>query len=154
MDKEVTNKMNLIKKVCPYVLALGFGALTLTGCSTMAQVVNDFEEQIRSKKYTSLEKAKRVLNTNQSYAVEILPKGYITLKALDSRLKTLAGIYAGTIELKKTKQGYCAKGFYSEYTHPGALLKVLKEADTNKDRIITSQEVRNLERKILKETRE
>ncbi len=139
--KEVTNKMNLIKKVCPYVLALGFGALTLTGCSTMAQVVNDFEEQIRSKKYTSLEKAKRVLNTNQSYAVEIL-------------LKTLAGIYAGTIELKKTKQGYCAKGFYSEYTHPGALLKVLKEADTNKDRIITSQEVRNLERKILKETRE
>jgi len=40
-------------------------------------------------------------------------------------------------------------GSYSEAKHPEEMLKVLEEADTNKDHIVTLNEIQTLKKKVL-----
>lgn len=147
---EVT-KMKIMKKIAPYVLALGVGASALTGCAT-TQIANKPAQQTEQKKYATIDEAMKVLGVRSPNMIETnLPDGYKTSRFESPDLRTLAGIYAGTVEVKRTENGYITTGSYSEFQHPDAMRRVLQEADTNKDKIITRQELRDLEMRLYKE---
>ena len=130
--------MTIMKKIAPYVLALGVGASALTGCATT--------------QYATIDEAMKVLGVRSPSMIEMnLPDGYKTSRFEDANLRTLAGIYAGTVEVKRTENRYTANGSYSQIQHPDAMRRVLREADTNKDKIITRQESRDLAMRLFEE---
>ena len=63
-------------------------------------------------------------------------------------LRNLAGIYAGTVKVRRTERGYFIDGSYSQMLHPEALHRVLEDADVNGDKIITGKETNNLKDKM------
>jgi len=138
------NKKNIKKireRFAPYLVALIIGTSFL-GCTT-TQVVN------RSK--PTLEKAAEVLGVSKMMVDENLPNGYKTSIFVKDLLTTLAGIYAGTIKVGKLPYGHVTHGSYSEFDNPDALIRVLREADTKPDGIITTEEANNLAKKIYEE---
>ncbi|MDP3734129.1 MAG: hypothetical protein Q8R37_02780 [Nanoarchaeota archaeon] len=124
--------MTIINKIQSSVLALGLGVSALPGCATTPKVTP--EEKF------------------------LVPEGYSTRpltnwKSEKETIKTLAGIYAGTVEVKRT-----ASGGYFIKSRPSAhqdlhiyIERVLQEVDTNRDEIITIQELRDLEAKLFEE---
>lgn len=128
--------MSLNQKIQPYVLALGLGT-ALNGCAAPTQY----------------ERALDVLDATPSMIFEFFPEGYITLRPDSLVLEILAGIYAGNVHVRKTKEGYHAEGggFLRSEAMSTAMERVLKEADTNGDKIITTQERRALQMKIFEE---
>ena len=144
-----------MKKIQPYVLALGIGASALTGCAT-TQVANRPAQQTEQREYAIIEEAMKVLGVRNPSMIQMnLPDGYKTSRFEDATLRILAGIYAGTVEVRKTvrktEKGYTANGSYSQFQHPDAMRKVLREADTNGDKIITKQESRDLAMRLYEE---
>ncbi len=131
-----------IKKI-QLVLALGLNTTILTGCATMP-IVNRPIEQTATKKYATIKEATEVLRVGPGMIYLNLPDGYKASRLEEGNLKTLAGIYAGTVNVKKIEDGYVAEGSYSLSQNPDAMEKALKEADTNKDKIVTGKEVRDL----------
>jgi hypothetical protein len=106
------------------------------------------------------EKAMEVTGIKNENYMEILIGGYQADKGTASILKNhLAGIYLGTVTVKITKEGtvtrYDSLGSYApDLTNQkdiDALKKVLLDADTNKDKIITRQEMIKLQEKIYAE---
>jgi|TARA_B100001971_G_C17993435_1_gene433528 hypothetical protein len=143
--------MTIMKKIAPYVLALGVGASALTGCAT-TQMANRPAQQTEQKEYATIDEAMEVLGARSPSMIQMnLPDGYKTSIFEDRNLRTLAGIYAGTVEVKRTGNGYTANGSYSQFQHPDAMRRVLKEADTNGDKIITRQESRDLAMRLYEE---
>ena len=107
------------------VLALGLAGL-LTGCATT--------------KPSYLYRAKHLANgyTVDNFGTEMM-------------LKSLARRYAGTIK-KRVKKGngvytVIRQGDYSLAKHPESMTKVCELADSNGDKFITSEEVRELYRR-------
>ena len=116
------------KKILPLALSLVIGVV---GCATTGKrhiITSSFDREINMNGYTMAD------------------------STLDS-LRNLAGVYAGTMKIDRsiTEQdgekylSYLIKGSYSQTEHPEALARVLKEADTNKDKIITKEEAGELE---------
>lgn len=108
------------QRIKPY--AIGLGLLGLIGCAANQKTI---KSQV-SKPYAT------------------------TSKFVDGTLRTMAGIYAGTVSVERIRNGYFAKGFYSQAMHPKAMDRVLFEADTNHDKIITRDEAINMARKLYK----
>ena len=139
--------MSLMERIKPIALATGLGAITLGGCATTKNV-STIPKHVETRSYSALDDAMRVLGVKNATMISRLPDGYITLKNIDARLRILAGVYAGTVTVRKTKEGYIAEGSYSQFENPEALDRVIKEADTNNDKIITLQEANGLARKL------
>ena len=113
-------------------LALGTGLVTiLMGCSpTRVPPKSEFELRRSLTKQTQM----------MDYKIK---------SNLKHKLNTLAGIYAGTVDVYKMDNGYLTSGSYNQVKNPNALKEVLKDADVNpEDKIITSEEVENLEFRI------
>ena len=138
-------------KIMPYAVA---GVLVFTGCTATNQ------NTIRGH-YPSERKAMKVLEVDNSFSLEYLDGGYIILRGLEEHLMTLAGVYAGTakVRVRRTtisndegeeisKVIYTVEGFYDKETHPEAMRRVLRESDTDRNRIITEDEFKILGRKI------
>ena len=137
------------KKILPLALLVMIG---VSGCATTGKM--------HLAKYPSEKKAMRLLNVQDACMLEYMgyPNGeYITSTAGDGECRVLAGFYAGTVKAKKYtfesngKQYESVKmnGSYSEAKHPEEMLKVLEEADTNKDHIVTLNEIQTLKKKVL-----
>jgi hypothetical protein len=135
---------DIIQKIKKYALAFGLSALALTGCATT-----------RIENKSSIEYAMKILEINEPSRLQLnLPEGYKTLLFEDARLRAIAGVYAGTVKVERTKNGYIARGFYSEAMHPEAMLMALREADTNGDKIITRKEAEDLSIRVYEENAE
>ena len=157
-----------IKQKIARALTLGMLASTLsTGCATIptnTNITGSIDSTIKSAinciqqggddgymEYTKRkEKAKKLLGVNNSEYLIPLRGGYLTTKGIDLDLRSFAALYAGTAKIRKVNNGYVIDGYYSEWTHPEALERVLRDADTNGDKIITRKELRDLERKVFK----
>ncbi|MFC1691064.1 hypothetical protein ACFL0W_02675 [Nanoarchaeota archaeon] len=112
---------------------------------------DDSVSQAEPRKELSLAEVVKILGVSDVSRIQFLSEGYKTSKSLDGDVRDLAGIYAGTVRVKKTETGYVTEGFYSELRHPDALLTVSNEADTNGDKIITRDEIRALTIKVYEE---
>lgn len=127
-----------MKKIQQYALALGLSAMALIGCAP--------------KNYATVGEAMKVLKVRDSGMIHVnLPNGYKTLITLDGKLRSLAGIYAGTVDVKKIKNGYAAQGSYSQAEHPEAMERVLSDVDVNGDKIVTRQEIKDLTDRVYRE---
>ena len=145
--------MTITQKITPYILALGIGATTLAGCAGFHldykptyQTRTERRIKIREEKQTK--KAMNVLHVNDPAQVRTSHEGYKVLRSERGDLRILAGIYAGTVKVRKTKDGYFIRGNYTEAQNPNAMQRVLREADKNKDKIITRQEISDLANRI------
>ncbi|MFH0949294.1 MAG: hypothetical protein V1802_02295 [Candidatus Aenigmatarchaeota archaeon] len=70
--------------------------------------------------------------------------GYKALHYADVYLNVIAGIYAGTSEVRRTDDGFLVIGDYKQSEHPEAMKKALEDADTDKNKEITSEEASKL----------
>ncbi len=110
-----------MKRIIPYILAVS----ALAGC-------------------VELESTNGNYNASNSRA----KKGYYYNEYDDSQIRCLAGIIAGTARF--SKNGSEIKGHYSEAVNPEAFREVLQRADTNYNKKVTSQELFNLRRRLLR----
>ena len=132
-----------MKKIIPYIIALGIGASSLTSCATSSPLMSCLPED-------NIDRAMRVLDIdNEKMLYRTLPDNYIASRMDKDKLNILAGIYTGTIKAIPTEGGYLFDGFYSEIRNPDSMRRVLKDADKNRDKIITSEEVSSLVKKVL-----
>lgn len=144
MPKKPNIMQKITKNVATKALALGLAA-NVVGCATLNPSIKLSPKEIR------IEQVMRDNHTRKREDIAFyLPNGYVSHRNTEHHLKYLAGIYAGTIKIKRTKTGYIFDGFYSQAAHPEALVKVLKDADTNNDLIITMSEIFALRNKILR----
>ena len=70
-------------------------------------------------------------------------------------LQIIAGIYAGTIDIKVFREDeilkVTANGSYDEHEYPYAMQKAIKDANVNKDKVVTIKEVTDLQSILYKE---
>ena len=108
----------------------------MTGCSTVST----------TRDYATMDEAAKLLNAEISEIDMNLPDGYKALESDSDVLIALAGVHAGTIQIRKTPEGSSYSGSYSRlFDNNQSLRWVLKNADVNKDKIITPEELNNLE---------
>tara|TARA_Y100000034_G_C6857361_1_gene389830 strand:+ start:873 stop:1319 length:447 start_codon:yes stop_codon:yes gene_type:complete len=102
-----------------------------------------------NKDYATMNDAMTELNVASPAMISSFPNGYKTSMGLEGNLRNLAGIFAGTIDVMITKyeNGYkvVTDGVYSQFEHPEAMNSVLRLADENNDKIITREEVKELQ---------
>jgi uncharacterized protein (UPF0254 family) len=105
-----------------------------------------------AKENATIQDAKEVLNLRSLHQVKNLPNGYKTSNSIEMTIRELAGIYNGGITVYKEEDEntitHISSGIYSQAEDPKSYEKVLKNADINKDRIITRKEARNLQEKV------
>ncbi|MFH1669438.1 MAG: hypothetical protein ABIA62_05930 [Candidatus Woesearchaeota archaeon] len=89
-------------------------------------------------RYATPEQAMKTLNISDTNELVALPGGYFTSRSNYQGLKTIAGIYSGTVELQWTGNGCSAKGTYDK--NPSVLETIAGLVDANGDKIITSGE--------------
>ncbi len=150
----------LIKKlkdtIMPYAVAgaIAFGSANFTGCAS--------GNQSAGQNYPSYKKAMKVLGAKDFSELEYMRTGgYITSRQLDVSLRAIAGVYAGTISVNRNEETSYdgkgkkttviktkAEGSYSEALYPEAMKRVLREADTNRDKIITEKETMDLQSQV------
>lgn len=138
--------MSLNQKIQPYVLALGLGA-ALNGCAAATP-----DPQVEK----AIDESKKV--DKNSPEMIAFKDGY-TASAFESLpLTILAGIYAGQVRVRKTEEGYRPEVNWFDFIYfadeemekarSEAMSRVLKEADTNRDKIITRGETKKLEERV------
>ena len=114
-------------------------------------------EEIKFKRDDAL--AKLDLRLDEYFWKTKIRECYILRKDSDPLLQTIAGIYAGTINVTKIEKTCCGikriiyfeTGEYSEAMPPEAIEKALKNADSNGDFIVTPKELKTLNHKVNKE---
>ncbi len=78
--------------------------------------------------------------------------GYRMSEGTRVSLTTVAGIYAGTIRVKTDGQGsFSARGSYSQFKQPEAMVRALREADTDGNKIITDEEEIILSQRVMEQ---
>ena len=83
------------------------------------------------------------------YSANSLSNGYQSEgRGVDAALRTIAGIYAGTVKVKRVPKGFVASGSYSQAKHPEAFIRACRDADTDKDKVVTRAEADSLARKV------
>lgn len=157
MIKEM--KDNLKSKLRDYTIATSFLAATaLSGCATTHQQVvpNVPVQTAQERGYSTIPEAMEVLGKTNPRSIKSIGTGYKCSIHDQGTLTILAGLYAGTVkstverEVEKTTQGssktttVLSQGSYSYALNPGAMNKVLKDADINNDLVITRPEVKSL----------
>ena len=134
-----------MKKYFVAVLVVVLAVFVFTGCATTRTAYQPVQEtkssyQAKSKQYVTVQEAMNVLDVKSLRNVKSCLDGYKTSKFEYAGLTVLAGIYAGTVEVWCIEKRYVAYGSYSLFQHPEAMQRVLREADINKDKIITKEE--------------
>ena len=117
----------IIKYAAPFAFAAALGA-----CSAMPQ------------KYES-----RAEQENKFYIIKA--PNYLMRSALQSRLRTAAGILSGDIKARKTERGYFSEGTFSQASKPEFYEKACEMADINGDMTLTKEEITALMNKLMRE---
>jgi len=106
-------------------------------------------------KSASIEDAIKILNTER-YKIKNLPNGYKSSEGIEMEIREIAGIYSGGIKVKKKEKDnsikYVSHGVYSQLEDPESYERVLENADSNKDKIITREEIKDLKFKVYEES--
>ncbi|MCD6496390.1 MAG: hypothetical protein J7K54_03910 [Candidatus Aenigmarchaeota archaeon] len=140
-------------KIMPYLLSGGI-AFGSYGCATMENLKQDVTEHIQElneayrsrindektvSPYTISRDEMKKLHVSRIQDVRIWPGGIKAPKNYDSSIKEMAGIYSGSVKVRKTPGGYAIEG---TYTHdPESLGKVFKDIDSNGDKLLTPKEI-------------
>lgn len=130
--------MDLIYGLKQYVIALEIVGI-LGGCATTSNVNNSTK-----KPDVSIGTVMKILNVADPNLIENILDYKTLVVPNDGILRTIAGIYAGTVNVENTPTGCSVDGFYSQYEHPEAMERTLIKADVNNDGVITEQEAINL----------
>ena len=161
MIKEM--KDNLTSKLRDYTIATSFLAATvLGGCATTHQQVvpNVPTQTAQERGYSTIPEAMQVLGKTNPRSIKSVGTGYKCSIHDQGTLTILAGLYAGTVksevkrEVEVNPQGssktitVLSQGSYSYALNPGAMDKVLKDADINNDLVISRPEVKGLINKL------
>jgi len=105
-----------------------------------------------AKDNATYQEAKEALNVKHNGMIESLPNGYKTSRGIEMTVRELAGIYSGGVKVIKEEDEntvkYISTGTYSQFQDPKSYERVLEDADVNKDKIITRQEIRALQEKV------
>jgi hypothetical protein len=101
----------------------------------------------KREEYPTMKDAMEVLGVRDPSQISILG-GYKAHRGDDGRIRTVAGIYAGTVVVERYGGGYRASGEYSEARYPKAMERTLREADTDGNKIVTREEVAELLRRV------
>ncbi len=97
-------------------------------------------------RYATPEQAMEKLGLSNPEDLVALPAGYFTSQSNYSKLKTLAGIYSGTVEVRWTGNGCSATGSYDN--NPAVLEALVKFVDANGDGFITGGETFTVRRDV------
>lgn len=81
--------------------------------------------------------------------IEQLPGGYKTTKPVASMLETMAGIKAGTVDVKKSGDKYLMQGTFSRINNAEELERICAKADEDDNYLISAEEARGLKRNLL-----
>ena len=136
---------NLEKKIKQTLasLALAGTILATTNCATgFSTRHKSFEEQSPEE---FVDYAMKVLHAPSKDWLKVWPGGYISLRSSTPDIRLLAGLYSGTVNVAKENGEIKLEGVYSRVLNPESLYNVLRNADKNKDRIVTPKEINELE---------
>ena len=144
-------KNNLSKKIRNYTLTLGLLS-AMSSCETLDNLVQRDREPVKRETAVTPSvfdyRALQILGVEHmpSFAIE-LPEGYLTTESNHLRLRYLAAIKSGNTTFDEREIIY-TRGRWNPALESERedYLKVLQRADSNGDRIITREEVNNLER--------
>lgn len=156
MEKEKNIRLYKMKKTLRNILTAG-ATMGLVSMLPMKKAEAQDTTNVRSSllpqcqplEYSTLQDAQRILRIRNPGFISILPDGYKTSLGISSQLRALAGLYAGTAQIRRENNQYLISGTYSQIRNPEALISVLREADTNCDKIITREEERAQTRRML-----
>ncbi len=130
----------------PRAIALPFiGLVAYTSCSAPIGKYHSEPEPCPSPS-----EAAKVLNVDVGL-IEYLPDCYKATIGTASLLKTLAGVSAGRIKVRKTKDGYFLIGEYNGLDEEcnSALRKLIRAADKDGDKVITPEEAKKVKQNII-----
>ena len=126
--------------------ALAVASILAAGCVAP----QSGQEPIQSPPRSTYTEAQRMVGPRP----ENLQNGYFTSPFSRSTMTTIAGVYAGTVQVQRTQSGTVVRttcqGEYSQFRNPEAMDRACKDADLDSDHILTDQEVRALARRVLK----
>ena len=74
---------------------------------------------------------------------------YAMHRSTEMQLRVLAGILAGTVNVKREGNETIAEGYYSQAEDPEAIEYVLQKADANSDELISREEGNVYYRKLM-----
>lgn len=139
--------MNFRKKALTYLLGAGLSLSPAHSYSSKGAVTE--QEKPKEKKEITLEQKMEILGIDDPEQIEYLPGEYIaTTRYAGGILRLVAGVYAGTITVKKDEKGYSGSGVYNQFMYPEKFIKTFEKADKNRDKFITEDEAINLKRKV------
>lgn len=132
-------KKNLISKIGAGIA--GLAMLVNVGCATIPFMSP--EEQMYGPERANAMKILRINDIN--LLDNTLRNDYYATIFDGMELRTVASIMAGTMKVKKTKNGYIAGGkTIYQFAQQNYLDEACEQADTNHDHVITSAETENL----------
>jgi len=130
-----------LKNICKQGIGIGLTLLLENGCVTMTAQ----ERQIKQSKDLLGEQSQLVF----------MEEGYITSKAGWNSFIALLGVYTGELPLWKKTKGNTIEYFTAGTTHPirypNEKKELMAEADTNYDKILTREELAQLQMKVYAE---
>jgi len=79
-----------------------------------------------------------------------LPAGYKATQRGAMVLRSIASVYEGNGIIEKSEEGMSVTGTYNQTNqkHKNAMIKVLKEVDSNRNEIVTDKEISKLAKKV------
>jgi len=144
-----------MRKLAPFLVMLGLAP----GCRARYMPPPPIYEAESSQTH-SVSTPNNVLGVSDSSLVTL--GRYTTTVYNEPQLRLLAGLYAGTVSVEvlekrvevggvevTTRFDFSFEGSYSEMEDPQALKRVLTDADTNEDMIVTNGELMTLKKGIL-----
>lgn len=138
-----------MKKTLSKLLTAGAIGLASLAFQNKLEAQDTSYPNCQSPEYSTIEDVQRALNIRNPVFIDLnLPEGYKTHKGISAQLRALAGVYAGTVQIRRENNQYLISGTYSQIRNPKALIRVLREADVNCDKIITREEERNQTRRM------
>ena len=148
---------NYMEKISRLLRKIGIVLMPLSAISVLNACTPVYSFQNRGIKKENIEEVakkesiieKRLRPKNQIF---VYSNGCTSSETTRRNLILTAGIYAGTIKVEKTKNGYSIRsGFYDQESNPEAIEWVSKKADKNNDCKVTWEEADSLQKKILNE---
>lgn len=118
---------------------VGATALITANCASINPNMREL-----NKYYANIDRVKKELDIKNDALLERnLRNGYYSTRYGGMDLRTIAGIIAGTIKVRKTENGYKGEGTFSQYLQQDFLDKVCEIADTDDNKIVTDREARD-----------
>ena len=118
----------------------------MSGCGLFPQVAEDTEPVQTYVRPTKHE----VLKVPFRFVRHV--KGYAMRRGTEAMIRSIAGVYAGTIDVSISSKGkYIASGSFDIIRDKNHLSRALYDADVNRDKVITGKEILDLTKIVFEE---